>query len=90
MLPQALHEMCIEYGGDAPLAVMSPQENAEQIGRILKQLRDEVKDISEYEIFGVIIPQCLRVMASKSLRSSAATTASLRALHLSCLVVRKP
>ena len=62
VLPQELHEVGIKHGRDAPLAVMSPQENAEQIGRLLHQLGGDVKDMSEYEIFGVIIPQCPRTM----------------------------
>ena len=62
VLPQELHEVCIKHGRDAPLAVMSPQENAEQIGRLLNQLGGDVKDMSEHEIFRVIIPQCPRMM----------------------------
>ena len=62
VLPQELHEVCIKHGRDAPLAVMSPQENAEQIGRLLHQLGGDVKDMSKHETFRVIIPQYPRMM----------------------------
>jgi hypothetical protein len=46
VLPQELHEVGIKHGRDAPLAVMSPQENAEKIGRPFNQLWGDVKDMA--------------------------------------------